>query len=324
MIQSLERMKHIDHALVAKGHPPMYVMHKYWARKPHNVVNEYIKHYSEEGDVVLDPFCGSGVTAIEALKLNRKAIAVDLNPIATFITKITADSVDINEIEKNFKRIKEKCETLITELYKTKCKKCNKTSIIITSVWDREKNVLDEIRYYCNNCKKKQSKKPDKKDLNLIKKIRKNGNPYWYPKEEFPKGITFDQGRREAGPHFYDLFTDRNLYCVSLLWHEIKKIKDSKVREMMSFAFTSMLHLASKMTPDRPSRPYSSFWALNSYWVPPKFMESNVWALFENAVIGRQGIVKGKLNSNSQIKEYEEASSFKDLDNKNILIEAGY
>ncbi|MFQ6062383.1 MAG: DNA methyltransferase, partial [Methanosarcinales archaeon] len=33
-------------------------MHKYWARKPHNVVAEYIKKYSEEGEIVLDPFCG--------------------------------------------------------------------------------------------------------------------------------------------------------------------------------------------------------------------------------------------------------------------------
>jgi hypothetical protein len=33
-------MKNIDYALVAKGHSPMYVMHKFWARKPHNVVSE--------------------------------------------------------------------------------------------------------------------------------------------------------------------------------------------------------------------------------------------------------------------------------------------
>lgn len=34
---------HINYALVAKTHTPMYLMHKYWARKPHNVVSEYIK-----------------------------------------------------------------------------------------------------------------------------------------------------------------------------------------------------------------------------------------------------------------------------------------
>ena len=55
----------------AKAHPAHYMMHKYWGRKPHNVVSEYIKNYTKEGDTVLDPFMGSGVTVIESAKLNR-------------------------------------------------------------------------------------------------------------------------------------------------------------------------------------------------------------------------------------------------------------
>ena len=90
--------KHIDHALVSKAHTPMYLMHKWWARKPHNVVAEYIKRYSKEGDIVIDPFVGSGVTAIEALKLKRKAVAVDLNPMAIFITKMTAETIEPEKI----------------------------------------------------------------------------------------------------------------------------------------------------------------------------------------------------------------------------------
>ena len=77
-------MNHIVHALVAKTHTSLYLMHKYWARKPHNVVSAYIRNYSEEGETVLDPFCGSGVTVIEALKLGRKAIAIDLDPIKRY------------------------------------------------------------------------------------------------------------------------------------------------------------------------------------------------------------------------------------------------
>jgi DNA modification methylase len=57
-------------------------MHKFWARKPHNIVRHYIESYSRDGEIVLDPFCGSGVTPLEAMKQGRKAIAVDLDPIA--------------------------------------------------------------------------------------------------------------------------------------------------------------------------------------------------------------------------------------------------
>ncbi|MCS6831446.1 MAG: site-specific DNA-methyltransferase, partial [bacterium] len=33
-------------------------MHKYWAKKPHNVVRAFILQYTRPGEVVLDPFCG--------------------------------------------------------------------------------------------------------------------------------------------------------------------------------------------------------------------------------------------------------------------------
>jgi len=43
------QLKVINYAFVAKTHTSMYLMHKYWARKPHNVVSEYIKHHTKEG-----------------------------------------------------------------------------------------------------------------------------------------------------------------------------------------------------------------------------------------------------------------------------------
>src|SRR5436309_4024085 len=59
-----------------------YGVHPYFTRRPANVVRAYIERYSREGDVVLDPFGGTGVTAIESFLLGRKAIQKDLNPFA--------------------------------------------------------------------------------------------------------------------------------------------------------------------------------------------------------------------------------------------------
>ncbi|HXZ40203.1 MAG TPA: DNA methyltransferase [Terriglobales bacterium] len=64
-----------------------YGVHPYFTRRPYNVVREYILHYSREGDSVLDPFGGSGVTAIEGFLENRTGIQNDINPLANFITE---------------------------------------------------------------------------------------------------------------------------------------------------------------------------------------------------------------------------------------------
>ena len=61
------KIKPISISIEAKTYPARYRMHKYWAKKPYNVVSYYINHYTKKGDVVFDPFCGSGVTAVEAL-----------------------------------------------------------------------------------------------------------------------------------------------------------------------------------------------------------------------------------------------------------------
>jgi DNA modification methylase len=125
----------IDHAISPQAHTPMYLMHKYWARKPHNVVGEYIEHYSKKGEIVLDPFVGSGVTAIEALKRGRKAIAIDLDPISTFITRMTFTPVDIDDLKKVFRRIETQVKGKIEFFYQTTCPMCKKKATITHAIW---------------------------------------------------------------------------------------------------------------------------------------------------------------------------------------------
>src|SRR5690554_5020838 len=53
----------------------IYNMHTYWSKKPHDAIQQYIRHYTKPGDIVLDPFSGSGSTALAALIEGRKAVA---------------------------------------------------------------------------------------------------------------------------------------------------------------------------------------------------------------------------------------------------------
>ncbi|HKN17859.1 MAG TPA: DNA methyltransferase [Candidatus Sulfotelmatobacter sp.] len=84
-----EHFRTIDSPIPAdrQGAKRHYGVHPYFTRRPFNVVRQYIQHYSREGDRVLDPFGGSGVTAIEAFLSNRIGIQNDINPLANFIAE---------------------------------------------------------------------------------------------------------------------------------------------------------------------------------------------------------------------------------------------
>lgn len=319
-------MEHINYAIPAKAHTPMYLMHKFWARKPHNVVAEYIKNYSKKGEIVLDPFSGSGVTAMEAIKANRKAIAIDLNPISEFIVENTLSQANLKDVELEFKKIEKELKNKINDLYETKCPKCKGKATILATIFERKNDKPIELRIQCGNCAK-MATKPTIDDLRLLTKVQ-NLPPKWVPQNK----LAYDGNKfmkREGKGTVEELFTKRNLYALSLVNDEIQKIENKKIQSLFKFAFTSMVHLASRMCPVAKeggkghwsALSTTSFWALQSYWTPPKFMESNVWMLFESSVYGKQGIIKGITNTKEQIKEVKFAENFNELSREaNILI----
>jgi adenine-specific DNA methylase len=78
--------------VAAATHPRAYGFHKYWARKPHNVVRRALSVAGvRPGDLVLDPFCGSGVPLSEAAGLGARTVGCDVNPVAVELTRLTLD-----------------------------------------------------------------------------------------------------------------------------------------------------------------------------------------------------------------------------------------
>ncbi|MGE0086151.1 MAG: DNA methyltransferase [Desulfococcaceae bacterium] len=87
----------------AKRH---FGVHGYFTRQVWNVVQTYIRNFSKPGDLVLDPFGGSGVTAVEALMTDRSAIHIDLNPMSVFLVESLIAPVSISKLTDAFERIK--------------------------------------------------------------------------------------------------------------------------------------------------------------------------------------------------------------------------
>ena len=122
----------------------IYNMHTYWSKKPHDAIRQYIRHYTKPGDIVLDPFCGSGGTALAALMEGRKAIAIDRSPAATFITKNYCTPVDVAELQAAFEELKRKVKPEIDWLYETRCDRCGGKATTAYTVYSQ--------RFRCPRC----------------------------------------------------------------------------------------------------------------------------------------------------------------------------
>ena len=59
----------------------------YPTQKPLALLERIIKASSNDGDVVLDPFCGCGTTVVAAAKLNRRFVGIDISHFAIDIVR---------------------------------------------------------------------------------------------------------------------------------------------------------------------------------------------------------------------------------------------
>ncbi len=78
---SLERAFQVD-ATETKELPDVHGFHSYPARMHPETAQRLIAAFSEPGQTVLDPFCGSGTVLVEARRVGRRGLGYDINPLS--------------------------------------------------------------------------------------------------------------------------------------------------------------------------------------------------------------------------------------------------
>ena len=276
----------------------IYAMHKYWSKKPPNIVAFLVERYSRKGDIVLDPFSGYGVTGIEALRLDRKTVLIDLNPIATHISKVIIEPLDSKEFESVFKNLQEKVKPQIDELYKIHCPYCGNRAVATHYV--HRNDTIEKIWFECPNCRlRKEEKFVSDEDLRTYYKLTYKDMPFWVPE----KIELFDNSRINSrrDMSIEDFFTPRNLYAASILYKEIENISDLNIRDFFKMVFTGALPQMSNMVfvvknrgkfngKIHTSKEEVGSWVIG-YWIPSEHFEINVWRCFENRY---KKVAKGK------------------------------
>ncbi|HXX72948.1 MAG TPA: DNA methyltransferase [Candidatus Acidoferrales bacterium] len=279
-------------------------MHKYFARRPWNVFSSLVAQYSSEGEIVLDPFFGGGATLVEALKIRRKAVGVDVNPVAKYVTSMECAPANLPQLASSFDELRARVEGELQALYQTRCSKCGSDAVADWLEWDEKTKRVLLVKLDCPHCRSIE-KHADKRDQTLALQIEqdfgrrvKHGG-LWFPRTKIPRGDKTDSLLARGLVSFDELFTRRNLLALAILRREILKAKSKAAREFLLFVFSSCLKWASRQSHLRGR--IVEGWAMHAYWIYPKSLEMNVWKVFMRRY---QAVFRGKKYSNEQIGPY--------------------
>ena len=76
-----------------------HALHPYPAKFPPQLPHAILEKFGVVGQTVLDPFCGSGTTLVEARIMGFNAIGVDVNGLSSLLSKVKSTPLSIEEIE---------------------------------------------------------------------------------------------------------------------------------------------------------------------------------------------------------------------------------
>ncbi|MDR0411277.1 MAG: hypothetical protein LBH75_04805 [Treponema sp.] len=85
--------------------------HRYPAKFIPQIVSHLVERYTKEGDLVADPFGGSGTTLVESKVMGRASVGVDINPVAVLIAKVKTQPLEPTELAVVFDSLKVKIGT---------------------------------------------------------------------------------------------------------------------------------------------------------------------------------------------------------------------
>jgi 16S rRNA G966 N2-methylase RsmD/DNA-directed RNA polymerase subunit RPC12/RpoP len=124
----------------------LYTAHSYHTKVPPEAIVPFIEHFTRPGDLVLDLFCGSGMTGVAASMTGRNAILNDLSPAAAHLAWNHTNPCDPEKLGNAFKEIEKKVGGIISDLYSTTDTDGNQ-GLIHWTMWS--------TRHKCLDCKKK-------------------------------------------------------------------------------------------------------------------------------------------------------------------------
>ncbi len=259
----------------------LYAFHKYWGKKPAEPMRYLIQQLCPEGGLVVDPFLGSGISALEAIQLKRRVVGIDINPTAIRLTRMLASPPTAVKLDEAFRHVSAVVKEAVLESYATAQKKP-----ATHYVW--RNGVMEKVWLTNGESRNRVELQPSEHDISLVERFAS------YQPQRLRAPRFFTNSRINSSPSLTlkDLFTGRALRNIELLLAEIDDLPEA-AREPMRLALTAAVGQMSKMvfaitgrgktTGASSEKMEVGSWVIG-YWRPEQHFEVNVWNCFERRV----------------------------------------
>ena len=297
---------------------PAYRAHSYHTKVPPLAIIPFIEAFTDSGDLVSDPFCGSGMTGVAALDVGRHALLSDLSPAAVHIaqnyttpcdlaqfvdalslveqtvrptvdwlyTPIGADSKYVEYTVWSDVFLCEKCEEKFTYWDAVQrgfgkniiCPNCNVCLSKSTLTWTGEVPIQTYVKNASGKLTPHNTTDPERA---LIDEVASTEIPYWVPSMTFGRDREMWRASHSAMgiADVVGFYTTRNLHALAALRHAIVQVAEGRVRGALLFAFTACVNRASKRYQWNAKRPTNVM--TGTMYVSSLRYEWNVLSLFK-------------------------------------------
>lgn len=276
----------------AKRSDSVYGTHAYHTKVPPAVAAAYIEEHCPEGGLVVDPFCGSGMTGVGASMVGRRARLSDLSPAAVHIatnycTPCSASAFDsavariLHEVDDDLQSLYAPADeapgVMIEHVVWSDVRSCPRCAHEVL-LWDHRAEGLRSLT--CSACAHEDTKaafayvgeRPVETSLSVPGSRKQIVRPAadgdvpqtveipadrWFPTDVFDaRRPMWRRSHEDMGVRTVaDFFSRRNLAVLAALWEAAGREPDTRVRSALRFSLTAIVNRASRRYQWNAKRP---------------------------------------------------------------------
>lgn len=254
--------------------------HKYWGKKPTESLSYLIENCTSEGDIVMDPFLGSGLISRECLLRNRRFIGIDINPFSIEHASFLLDLPSRQEYYQALVEIENLVAEKINHTYLT-----SEDKIASHYLWEGRKIVCIWIMPGAGR---------NRIEIDPSEQDNKSYSFYQdYSPKHFRNFSFFTNSRINVKPTMTasDIFTGRAMRNIDLLIETISGYPERLKRALlltltssagqMSNMVFAIKHRGNGKRNGHGDKIEVGSWVIG-FWLPDTHFEINVWNCFKN------------------------------------------